>query len=109
MFHLALQSSKQLPSLEKRHVSGMFDSVGEVDLIKYSEVEVVVVVSNGNVAAGSHPNTNREVGDALPTYLPQIVALVVEHLDAVSPVVADEHLLVVVHCHTIGEFKMPRV
>ena len=68
-----------------------------------------MVVSNGNVAAGSHPNTNGEVGDALTTYLAQVVALIVEHLDTVGPVVADEHLLVVVHCHTIGEFKMPGV
>ena len=66
-----------------------------------------MVVSNGNVAAGSHPDTNGEVGDALTADLSKVVALVVKHLDTVSPVVADEHLLVVIHRHTIGEFKMP--
>ena len=87
----------------------MFDSVGEVHLVENGEVEVVVVVGNGDVAAGSHPDTNGEVGDAFTADLAQVVALVVEHLDTVGPVVADEHLLVVIHCHAIGELKMPGV
>ena len=83
--------------------------MGEVHLVEDGEVEIVVVVSNGDVAAGSHPNTNGEVGDAFTADLAQVVALVVEHLDAVGPVVADEHLLVVIHSHAIGEFKVPGV
>ena len=68
-----------------------------------------MVISNGNVATSSDSNANGEVGDALPADLTQIVALIVEHLDTVGPVVADENLLVVVHCHTIGELKMPGI
>ena len=68
-----------------------------------------MVISNGDVATSSDSNSNGEVGDALPADLTQIVALIVEHLDTVGPVVADENLLVVVHCHTIGELKMPGV
>ena len=68
-----------------------------------------MVVSNGDVAAGCHPNTNGEVGDAFAADLAQVVALIVEHLDAVGPVVTDEHLLVVIHCHAVGEFKVPGV
>ena len=81
--------------------------ISQFYLVKYSEVEVIVVVSNGNVTTGSHPDTNGEVGDTLTTDLSQVVALIVEHLDTVRPVVADEHLLVVIHRHTIREFKMP--
>ena len=43
-----------------------------------------MVVSNGDVAAGCHPNTNGEVGDAFAANLAQVVALVVKHLDAHS-------------------------
>ena len=39
--------------------------------------------------------------------LPEEVAFVVEDLDAVGSVVADEHLLLVVHGDAIGELKMP--
>ena len=81
--------------------------MGDVHLVEDGEVEVVVVISNGDVAASRHPNTNREIGDAFATDLAQVVALVVEHLDAVGPVVADEHLLVVIHRHAVGEFKVP--
>ena len=66
-----------------------------------------MVVSNGDVAASRHPNTNREIGDAFATDLAQVVALVVEHLDAVGSVVADEHLLLVVYGNAIGELEMP--
>ena len=87
-------------------VSLAFDSERE-NLIKNGKVEVVVVISNSDVATGSHSNTNGEVWHALSADLTQVVALVVEHLDTVGPVVADEHLLVVIHCNTIGELKMP--
>ena len=83
--------------------------MGEVHLVEDCEVEVVVVISNGDVAAGSHPNTDGEVGDTFAANLAQVVALVVEHLDAVGPVVANKHLLVVIHCHAVGEFKVPGV
>ena len=79
----------------------------ETNLVEHSEVEVVVVVSNGDVSAGSHSDTDGKVGDALAADLSQVVALVVKHLDTVRPVVADEHLLVVIHCHAIGKFEMP--
>ena len=89
------------------YVSVMFSSIRETNLVEHSEIEVVMVVSNSDVSAGSHSDTNGEVGDALTPNLSQVVALVVEHLDTVRPVVADEHLLVVVNSHAIGEFKMP--
>ena len=76
-------------------------------LVEYGEIEVVVVVGDGNIAAGRHPNTNGEVRNTFTTDLPQVVALVVKHLDTVSPVVTDEHFLVVIHCHAIGELKVP--
>ena len=85
----------------------ILSSIRETNLVEYSEIEVIVVVSNSDVSTGSHPNTNREVGDALAANLSQVVALVVKHLDTVRPVVADEHLLVVIHCHAIGKFEMP--
>ena len=51
--------------------------MGEVHLVEDCEVEVVVVISNGDVAAGSHPNTDGEVGDTFAANLAQVVALVV--------------------------------
>ena len=71
------------------------------------EIEVVVVVGDGDVPACSHTDPDRKVGDAFAADLPQVVALVVEHLDTVGSVVADEHLLLVVHGNAIGELEMP--
>ena len=76
-------------------------------LIENREVEVVVVVGDGDVPACSHADPDGKVGDAFAADLPQVVALVVEHLDAVGSVVADEHLLLVVHGDAIGELEMP--
>ena len=38
--------------------------------------------------------------------LPQEVAVIVEHLDAVSSVVADEDLLTIIHHNSIGKLQM---
>ena len=78
-----------------------------MNLIEDGKIEVVVVVSDGDVATGSHADPNGEVGNAFATDLPQVVALVVEHFHTVGSVVADEHFLLVVHGHTVGELKMP--
>ena len=66
-----------------------------------------MVVSNRDVTAGSHANTDGEIGNALPANLTQVVALVVKHLYTVGSVVADEHLLLVVYGNAIGELEMP--
>ena len=76
-------------------------------LIENREVEGVVVVGDGDVPACSNADPDRKVGDAFAADLPQVVALIVEHLDTVGSVVADEHLLLVVHGDAIGELKMP--
>ena len=66
-----------------------------------------MVVGDGDVPASSHANPDWKVGDAFAADLPQVVALVVEHLDTVGSVVADEHFLLVIHGHTVGELEMP--
>ena len=66
-----------------------------------------MVVGDGDVPACSHANPDGKVGDAFAADLPQVVALVVEHLDTVGSVVADEHFLLVVHGNAIGELEMP--
>ena len=66
-----------------------------------------MVVGDGDVPACSHANPDGKVGDAFAADLPQVVALEVEHLDTVGSVVADEHFLLVVHGHTVGELEMP--
>ena len=78
-----------------------------MNLIEDGKVEVVVVVSDSDVATGSHANPDGEVRNAFATYLSQIIALVVEHFHAVGSVVADEHFLLVVHGHTVRELEMP--
>ena len=78
-----------------------------MNLIEDCKVEIVVVVSNGDVATGSHADSDGEVGNAFTTNLSQVVALVVEHFHAVGSVVADEHFLLVVHGNAIGELEMP--
>ena len=64
-----------------------------------------MVVSDGDVPACSNADPDRKVGDAFAADLPQVVALVV--FDAVGSVVANEHLLLVVHGNAIGELEMP--
>ena len=66
-----------------------------------------MVVGDGDVPASSHADPDWKVRDAFAADLPQVVALVVEHLDTVGSVVADEHLLLVVHGDAIGELEMP--
>ena len=66
-----------------------------------------MVVGDGDVPACSHADPDGKVGDAFAADLPQVVALVVEHLDTVGSVVADEHFLLVVHGNAIGELEMP--
>ena len=76
-------------------------------LIEDGKVEIVVVVGDSDVATGSHADADGEVGNAFATDLSQIVALVVEHFHTVGSVVADEHFLLVIHGHTVGELEMP--
>ena len=78
-----------------------------MNLIEDGKVEVVVVVSDSDVATGSHADPDGKVGNTFAADLSQIVALVVEHFHAVGSVVADEHFLLVVHGDAIGELKMP--
>ena len=91
MLDLALESTNKLPSL------------GED-----SQVEVVVVVSDGNLAASSDSDSNWEVGDSLTTNLPKIISLIVEHFDAVSAIVRDENLHLIVNHNTVGKLQVPR-
>lgn len=89
VFHLALQCRDQLTVL------------GED-----SQVEVVVVVSDGDLPGSVDPNSNRIVGDAFAANLSQEISLVVENFDAVRPVVANEDLLSVVDDDTIRELQV---
>ena len=66
-----------------------------------------MVVGDGDVPACSNADPDRKIGDAFAADLPQVVALVVEHFHAVGSVVADEHFLLVIHGHTVGELEMP--
>ena len=78
-----------------------------MNLIEDCKVEIVVVVSNGDVATGSHTDPDGEVGNAFATDLSQVVALVVEHFHTVGSVVTDKHFLLVVHGNAVGELEMP--
>jgi hypothetical protein len=89
MLHLALQSSQQLPSLAE-----------------HRQVEVVVIVSDADLPGSRQSNTDGEVTHSLSSDLPKVVSLIVEHLDAVRPVVADVDLHAVVHNNTIGELQV---
>ncbi|RNA37422.1 hypothetical protein BpHYR1_015819 [Brachionus plicatilis] len=65
-------------------------------LVEHSQVEVVVVVGDEHFAVRVDADADRVVGDALAAYLTQKVSLVVEDLDAVGPVVADEYFVAIV-------------
>lgn len=73
---------------------------------EYGQIEIVVIVGDEYLARGVNAHSDRIVGDALAADLPQVLALVVEHLDAVRPVVGYEDLLFVVDHHTVGEFQV---
>uniref|UniRef100_A0A182J7N4 Uncharacterized protein n=1 Tax=Anopheles atroparvus TaxID=41427 RepID=A0A182J7N4_ANOAO len=70
------------------------------------QVEVVVIVRDQDLAAGVDADTDRVVGDALAADLAQELALVVEHLHAVRPVVTDEDLLLIVDDHAVRELQV---
>lgn len=89
VFHLALQSRDQLPVL------------GED-----CQVEVVVVVRDGDLPCTVDADTDGIVGDAFASNLSQEISLVVENFDAVCSVVANEDLLPVVDDNTIRELQV---
>ena len=71
VLHLALQSSEQLPSLKRTSQHSLLSqSWTSEHLIENREVEVVVVVGDGDVPACSHANPDGKVGDAFAADLP---------------------------------------
>ena len=91
MLDLALKRAQELPGLAEN-----------------GQVEVVVVVSDGDLPIGGQTNSNGKIGHTLPTDLAEIIALVVEHFNAMGPVVAYEDLHLVVHHNAVGEFQIAR-
>lgn len=89
MLHLALESRNELTVLAK-----------------HGQVEVVVVVGDGDLTRGVNADTDGVVGDPFASNLPQEVPVIVEHLDAVSSVVADEDLLSVIDHDAVGELQV---
>merc|ERR1719278_591780 len=72
------------------------------------EIEVVVVVGDGDLAGPVDAHSNRVVCYPFTADLSEEVAFVVEDLDAVGSVVADEDLLPVVDDHPVGELQVLR-
>lgn len=91
MFHLALESRYQLSLLRED-----------------GEVEVVVVVSDGDFAGSVDANSNWVVGDTFATNLTEEVALVIKDLHTVGAVVANENLLSVIDDYSIRELEVFR-
>ena len=91
MLDLALESTNKLPSL------------GED-----GQVEIVVVVSDGNLATSGDSDSNWEVGDSLTTNLAKIISLIIKNFDAVSAIVRDENLHLVVNYNTVWKLKVLR-
>lgn len=89
MLHLALKSRNKLAVLAE-----------------HGQVEVVVVVGYGDFTRRVNADTDRVVGDPFASDLPQEVAVIVEHLNAVSSVVADEDLLPVIDHNAVGELQV---
>jgi len=75
-------------------------------LREHGQVEVVVVVSNCDLARRVDANSNWVVCDTFAADLAEEVALIIEHLDAVGSVVADEDFLAVIDNHAVGELKV---
>ena len=89
MLDLTLKCTEQLPSLAE-----------------YGEVKIVVVVCNGDFSRGGETNPNGEIRDSFSPDLPQIVPLVVENLHAVSTVIANKDLHLIVNNDSVREFKV---
>jgi len=73
-----------------------------------SQVEVVVIVGDGDLSLGVDANSDGIVGDAFSPDLSEEVPIVVEDFDAVGSVVTDENLLSIIDHHAIGEMKVLR-
>ena len=72
---------------------------------EHSQLEAVRVISDGDISVSCDANSDGEVGEALSTNLADVITLVVEDLDTVCLVVADEDLHVV-HTNSIRELKV---
>lgn len=70
------------------------------------QVEVVVIVGDGDLASRVDAHADRIVGDTFASDLPQIISFVVKDLDAVGTVVRNEDFLPVVNDNSVGELKM---
>lgn len=85
-------------ALESRHQLAV--------LSENRQVEVVVIVGNEDFSARVDAYANGIVGDALATNLPQEGSLIIEDLDAVRAVIADENLLLVVNDDAVRELEV---
>ena len=72
------------------------------------QVEVVVVVGNEDLSSRVNTDSDRVVGESLASDLAKEHSFVAEYLDAVSTVVRDEDLLLVVDDHSVGELEVLR-
>lgn len=72
-------------------------------LREYGQIEIVVVVGDEYLARSVYAHADWIVGDALAADLPQVLSLIVEHLDAVGPIVGYEYFLFVIDHHAVGE------
>jgi len=74
-------------------------------LAEHGQVEVVVVVRDADLSGGRKTNSNGEIGHTLSSNLPQVIALIIKHLDTMSSIVTDEDLHGVVHHNTVGKLQ----
>jgi len=61
-----------------------------------------MIISNQYFSRSVDAYANRIIGDTLTADLSQVLALIIEHLDAVCPVVGYEYLLFVVNHNSVG-------
>lgn len=89
MLDFALERRHQLPVLSENR-----------------QVEVVVIVGDEDFSARVDSHTDGVVGDAFASDLPQESSLIVEDLDAVRAVIANENLLFVVDDDAVRELEV---
>jgi len=110
---VVLAGEHHAPVVHQRHVEALrvlylaLERADELTVLREDgQVEVVVIVRDGDLSRSVDPHSDRIVRDPFASDLAQEVALVIEDLDAVGPVVGDENLLPVVDDDTVGKLEM---
>ena len=110
MFHFRFKGVDQLTIYNEQKASSSICAPARCcsTLREYGQIEIVMIVSNEYITLTVLNHADRIVRHAFGADRSQELSIVGEDFDAVSAIVRDEYLLLIVAANTIGKFQILR-